>query len=61
MNILRTLSPAVFSFLTRYLPVVALIGLELLLPGILQGVAVRYQRHKAGLDRAYFANIGQLN
>jgi len=38
--------PVVYSFLTSYLPVVALIGLQCLLPRIFELMAVRYEGHK---------------
>lgn len=43
---LNELSPTIYSFLTSYLPVLALMGLQACLPYIFQGMAQGYEGHK---------------
>eukprot|EP00927_Polykrikos_kofoidii_P014590 TRINITY_DN16418_c0_g1_i1.p1 TRINITY_DN16418_c0_g1~~TRINITY_DN16418_c0_g1_i1.p1 ORF type:complete len:706 (-),score=84.21 TRINITY_DN16418_c0_g1_i1:65-2146(-) len=67
MEDLRTLSPVLYQFLTSYLPVLALMGLQMLLPLLFHFVAVKYEGHKTKsaverivLNRCFAYNLASL-
>jgi len=56
---LQEWSPSLFAFLISYLPVMALIGLQFLLPTFFYWIAVRYEGHKvkSEVDRMVFNRV----